>query len=631
MTIWYRRLFWLIGIYSFQRLLFVFFNFESLKTVSGSAWLWAFLDGLRFDLCTIATINTPIIAAHYSLEYLIWWRKPAADKAEKSNQLLNRMIGVIFFATNIPLIIFGIIDSRMFMFTGRRSTLDLFAIMGDVQEQAFGIMLDYWQLTFLTIGIVVAMGWQTWGEDFGHRPGRARSNDYRVALLWSVLAALLIRGGWQTKPLSPAHAYSHQPVTLANAVLNSGITVLRTPSAQTLKPFHDFANMDDVRQVLKIKSNNGGQAKGKNVVIIIVESLACEYMGFYNQGRGYTPFLDSLATKSVVFRNSFASGRRTIDAIPAIFAAIPAWRDQPFITSPYAANQIRPLPRELSKIGYKSAFFHAASTGSMHFDVFAKLAGFDAYYGREDYPDKRQDDGHWGIFDEPFLQFSLDKITEMPQPFLAGIFTLSSHNPFKIPKEHQGKFSKGTLPIHESIGYADYSLQEFFKTAAEKSWFKDTIFVITGDHTSLSSDSAYNNLPGRHRVPMMVYEPSGKLPKSAETKVASHIDITPTIFGLLGLQFDVDWLMGGPLFDSNWDGRFIQHEYGTWFYQDQSLQILLREEQRPNFFAADDRDLSSELANHDDLARLQRLKATRQYYINGLLGNSWLTSRVANP
>ena len=624
MKIWRRRLYWLIAIYTLQRFLFVYFNFDALRTVPLTGWLLALLDGLRFDLCTIATINTPIIAFHYGMGLLLRRRHPNIKSTDNSFRLLSRLIGTIFFATNMPLIIFGIIDSRMFTFTGRRSTLDLFAIMADVQEQALGVMLDYWPLTALSLGLVVTMGWYTWQRDLSQTPWKANRKERVYLLVWAVVAALLIRGGWQTKPLSPAHAYSHQPVALANAVLNSGITFLRTPWAQNLKPYHDFASMDEVREVLHVNTADGALASGKNVIVIIVESLASEYMGIYNQGKGYTPFLDSLASKSVVFQNSFASGRRTIDALPAIFAAIPAWRDQPFITSAYAANQIRPLPRELSKIGYKSAFFHAASTGSMHFDVFSKLAGFDQYFGREDYPDKNQDDGHWGIFDEPFLKFSLEKITEMKPPFLAGIFTLSSHNPFKIPVEHQGKFPKGTLPIHESIGYADYALKEFFKSAAEKSWFKETIFIITGDHTSLSDNPAYGNLSGRYRVPIIFYEPIGRLPKSMETKVACHIDITPTVFGLLGLEFQVDWLMGGPLFDPNWSGRFIQYEYGTWFYLDQSLQLLINDDGRTEFFAANDRSLSYKKTNYGDPGSLNLLKASRQYYVNGLLGNRWL-------
>ena len=629
MKIWRRRLYWLIAIYTLQRFLFVYFNFDALRTVPRAEWGLALLDGLRFDLCTIATINTPIIAIHYGIELILRRRHPNIESNDKSNRFLSRLIGTIFFATNMPLIIFGIIDSRMFTFTGRRSSLDLFAIMADVQEQALGVMLDYWPLTVLSLVLVVTMGWDTWQKDFSPNPWKANRKERAHVVLWAVLAALLIRGGWQTKPLSPAHAYSHQPVALANAVLNSGITFLRTPWAQTLKPYHDFSSMDEVHEVLQVNTANEIPGKGKNVVVLIVESLASEYMGIYNQGKGYTPFLDSLAQKSVVFQNSFASGRRTIDALPAIFAAIPAWRDQPFITSPYAANHIRPLPRELSKIGYTSAFFHAASTGSMHFDVFSKLAGFDQYFGREDYPDKNQDDGHWGIFDEPFLKFSVEKITEMKPPFLAGIFTLSSHNPFKIPAEHQGKFPKGTLPIHESIGYADYSLQQFFKSAAEKSWFDETIFIITGDHTSLSDNPTFSNLSGRYRVPIIFYEPNGRLPKSVETKVASHIDITPSIFGLLGREFGDDWLMGGPLFDKNWEGRFIQYEYGTWFYLDQSLQLLINEDGKTDFFDADDRGLSSKKLNYDDPGRLRILKASRQYFVNGLLGNTWLTPAKA--
>jgi phosphoglycerol transferase MdoB-like AlkP superfamily enzyme len=312
--------------------------------------------------------------------------------------------------------------------------------------------------------------------------------------------------------------------------------------------------------------------------------------------------------------------------MPAVFAAMPAWRDQPYIKSPFAANYIRPLPRELRKHGYSSAFFHGASTGSMHFDVFAKMAGFDSYYGRENYPGTEDDDGRWGVFDEPFLKYASSMMTTMTEPFLAGIFTLSSHNPFVIPKQYSGQFPKGTLAIHESIGYADHSLKGFFETASRQPWFKNTIFVITGDHTSLSDNPSYNNFPGGFRVPIIFYDPSGQLPKNVEGKTASHIDITPTIFGLLGIEFKTDWLMGGPLFHPDWQGRFIQSENDRWLLRTPVTDTLLDPSGTAKFFAPkDDNFKNPKLAPDEiDLDNLNKLRASRQYFLNGLLENSWI-------
>src|SRR5690606_12595848 len=97
--------------------------------------------------------------------------------------------------------------------------------------------------------------------------------------------------------------------------------------------------------------------------------------------------------------------------------------------------------------------------GTMFFDVLASRLGFRNYFGANAFPDDHQDDGRWGIFDEPFLLWSVEKLNAMARPFFTTIFTLSSHNPYKIPEEYKDTFPEGTLPIHKSIRYSDFALQ----------------------------------------------------------------------------------------------------------------------------------------------------------------------------
>jgi len=252
MRIWYRRLIWLLAIYAFQRLLFFYFNAAALNSVPIGTLLWSLSEGLRFDLCAIATINTPILALHYSF-YLITSSLKAPPNAKwRTARLGNQVIGLIFLAANIPMIAFGIIDSRMFAFTGRRFTLDLLAIAGDIQEQSLGILVQYWPLTLISFAAIGLFSWKTMQIDHiqSIKPS-GKKEVYRV-MLTSALALLLIRGGWQTKPLSPAHAYAYQPAALANMVLNSSMTIMRTPSGSSLKPVKDFASMADVRKILDV-------------------------------------------------------------------------------------------------------------------------------------------------------------------------------------------------------------------------------------------------------------------------------------------------------------------------------------------------------------------------------------------
>ena len=169
----------------------------------------------------------------------------------------------------------------------------------------------------------------------------------------------------------------------------------------------------------------------------------------------------------------------------------------------------------------------------MGFNSFTQIAGITSYFGKDDYPNKADYDGKWGIFDEPFLQYTANRLTNTQQPFFAGIFTLSSHHPYTLPEKHINRFKKGELPIHESIGYADYSLKQFFETAKNQDWYNNTIFIITADHTQQNSVDQFNNPVGIYRVPIAFYSPKFIKP-AIKHSIISQVDIYPTLIDLIG-------------------------------------------------------------------------------------------------
>jgi phosphoglycerol transferase MdoB-like AlkP superfamily enzyme len=174
-----------------------------------------------------------------------------------------------------------------------------------------------------------------------------------------------------------------------------------------------------------------------------------------------------------VFPNSFANGKRSIEGIPAIIAGIPSLLSDPFITSAYSGNNVTSFASLLKKKGYHTVFYHGGTNGTMGFDNFSRLAGFDHYFGRTEYNNDKDFDGTWGIYDEPFLQRTISELNKVNSPFAATIFTLSSHHPYKIPEKYIGKFPEGTLPIHAAVRYADFALEKFFNAASSAPWFKD--------------------------------------------------------------------------------------------------------------------------------------------------------------
>jgi len=128
--------------------------------------------------------------------------------------------------------------------------------------------------------------------------------------------------------------------------------------------------------------------------------------------------------------------------------------------------------------------------------------------------------------------YFIENCNQMKKPFINVFFSLSSHHPYSIPSHLQNRFPKGTLPIHESIGYADYALGMFFEKASKTEWYNNTLFVITADHTGPSNSMKYNSKAGHFMIPLLFYHPGGNL-KSEFERVTQQTDIIPGILDYL--------------------------------------------------------------------------------------------------
>ena len=92
----------------------------------------------------------------------------------------------------------------------------------------------------------------------------------------------------------------------------------------------------------------------------------------------------------------------------------------------------------------------------------------------------------------------------MKEPFMTSVFTASSHHPYNVPAEYQGRFPEGKLPMHKCIGYTDYALRRFFESASKQPWFANTLFVLTADHTNQSCRNVYETDLGVFSVPIVL-------------------------------------------------------------------------------------------------------------------------------
>lgn len=514
--------------YQLSRFLFFIMNIELFEQFTFKI----FIGGLLFDLAVIAYINCIFLILHI------------VPGNFKYRPLYQTTLKITFFAVNLLLISTNFIDIIYYRFTGRRSTFGLITATGmenDIIRLIPSYLKEYWYVgvSFLMTSIVLWMLMPNPKDKIVinnlTKKNYLKKCSYGIALLLVIL--IIGRGGFRKKPLRIVDAIEYGEVNNAGLVLNTPFSILKTlfkKEGNTFTHYYDSKELcKTYNPIISIKSNQAPLRK--NVVIIILESFGNE-----NVGRGQTPFLDSLITKSYYFKNGFANGKVSIDAVPSIISSIPSLMNDSYISSSYALNKVHSLPLIFKEQGYTTSFFHGAFNGSQNFDKYAKAAGFDEYYGKDQYQGKDAFDGKWGIFDEEFLQFYATKLGTFKKPFFSSIFTISSHIPYIIPERYQNKFPKGTTDIHESIAYADHSLRKFFDTAKKQKWYKNTLFVISSDHTSSGGDRETDQTNiGKFRIPILFFDPSNPALTGVSEKNFQQIDIMPSILDYLHIKTDM--------------------------------------------------------------------------------------------
>lgn len=613
---------------------FLFVNYSYFSENLSLSHVWEmYVGSLRFDISGILYVN---------LLYIVLMLFPLHFKEGKVYHIVCKWI---FLVTNGIALLANLIDSVYFKYTMRRTTATVFNEFGNEDNLAsiFGKeILNHWYLLLLLIVLMFAM------FKLYRKPKSERKNLvwWKYDLLYLVFLGLAVyisivgmRGGFTraTRPItiSNANQYVDRPIEAA-LVLNTPFSIIRTIGVQTFQNVDYYATEEELENVFtpvhNPLTNNG--FRQKNVVVLIVESFGREYIGAFNRDlengeyKGFTPFVDSLIEHSATFRYSYSNGRKSIDGMPSVLSSIPMFVE-PFVLTPASMNRLSGLAGELGKKGYSTGFFHGAQNGSMGFQAFARSTGFGGYYGRDEYnADSRfggdaDFDGTWAIWDEPFLQFYCTTMSEMQQPFMTAVFTASSHHPYNVPDEYKSVFPEGDLSIHKCIGYTDNALRKFFDSARKQPWYNNTIFVITADHTNETNHAEYQTDLGGFSVPIIIYEPGNDSIANCYDKVAQHIDIMPTILGMLG--YDNSYLaFGCDLFATSAEQCYaVNYLNGIYQYVKYGYVLQFDGTNTKAIYALDDKLMKNNLVGQVECQQRMEdeLKAIIQQYMSRMNGD----------
>ena len=513
---------------------------ENTDYLSYSVGAWK--GGLVFD--TSAILYTNALYVVMMLFPLHW----------KENAVYQKLCKWIFVIVNSIAFAINLADSVYFRYTMRRTTTTVFQEFsneGNLGSIFATELLRHWYLVLLFVG-VVAWLWFCYFKPCLDYHKLKSWWKYDIACLLSLLlyapfSVAGMRGGFTraVRPItfSNANQYVQRPIDAA-LVLNTPFALFRSIGKNVFvvpSYFSDEKELASIYSPIHQPSTLHSQLSPKNVVILIVESFGREYIGALNKDleggkyKGYTPYVDALISKSTTFKYSFCNGRKSIDGMPSILSSIPMFVE-PFILTPSSMNDYTGLAGILGAEGYETAFFHGAQNGSMGFQAFAQKTGFQKYYGRTEYEEAKGTndfDGNWAIWDEPFLQYYAEEMGKMKQPFMTAVFTASSHHPYRIPEKYKEVYPEEGLIMHKCVRYTDMAIGKFLEACSKQPWFKNTIFVLTSDHTNLSDHDYYQTDIGGFCSPIIIYDPSHPVGE-VQDKIAQQIDILPTILGLLG-------------------------------------------------------------------------------------------------
>ncbi|WP_298184380.1 LTA synthase family protein [uncultured Pseudomonas sp.] len=279
----------------------------------------------------------------------------------------------------------------------------------------------------------------------------------------------------------------------------------------------------------------------RNVVVILMESFAGHYVGALGGQGAITPNFDRLTEEGLLFTRYFSNGTHTHQGMFATMACFPNLPGFEYLMqSPEGANNFSGLPQLLGERGYDDLYVYNGDFGWDNQKGFFGNQGMSHFIGRNDYVDPVFSDPTWGVSDQDMFARADQELRKLDRqrPFYALLQTLSNHTPYALPDPLPVAPVSGFGSNDEhltAMRYSDWALGQFFEKARKAPYFKDTLFVIVGDHGFGSPEQLSDIDLYRFHVPLLVIAPGIQEQFGTRNDIAgTQLDIVPTIMGRLG-------------------------------------------------------------------------------------------------
>ncbi len=334
--------------------------------------------------------------------------------------------------------------------------------------------------------------------------------------------------------------------------------------------------------ILSRKIESDSAEVHKNVVLITIESYSADFMNHYGNKEQLTPFLDSLANKSLLFDNLYAVGNRTVRGLEAVTLCLPPTAGESVIKRKDNKNKFS-TASVFKKKGYQVKFLYGGDAYFDNMEDFFSGSGYDIVDKKSFTPKEITFSNVWGVCDEDMAKKAIQVMSaeaKTGKPFFNHWMTVSNHRPFTYP-DGRIDIPGNTKSREGGVKYTDFALRQFFKMAQKQSWYKNTVFVILADHCA--SSAGKTELPlDKYRIPALIFSPTNLKAQNCN-KLMSQIDLMPTLFGLLNFDYTSKFFGQDVLKSSYKQRAFIATYQNLGLIKDNILTILSPKQQAKQF------------------------------------------------
>jgi phosphoglycerol transferase MdoB-like AlkP superfamily enzyme len=551
----------LMLLYSLLRVALLAYNRELIGDTPVSTFVEAFYNGMRFDLRVVVYACIPLMLALFSV------RAMAARRALR--WWLTGFASLTLFLGLVELDFYREFHQRLNSLVFQYFQEDPKTVMGMLWNgYPVGRYLLAWALATWLLAKMFK------GIELLTRPSAAVTERTPrwylrclVLLLCVLISVVAARGTLrQGPPLRWGDAYTTDSA-FANQLGLNGTLTLYSAAANSFSSHRDNAwksTMSDaqalktVREMLLTSNDKLVDADTaairrdftppvertlpiRNVVVILMESFAGHYVGALGNPSNITPYFDKLAKEGLLFNRFFSNGTHTHQGMFATMACFPNLPSFEYLMrTPEGGNKFSGLPQLLSARDFDNLYVYNGNFQWDNQSGFFSNQGMTNFIGREDFVNPVFMDSTWGASDQDMFDRGAQELASNfgEKPFYALLQTLSNHTPYALPKDLPVTpvTGHGTFDEHlTAMRYSDWALGQFFEKARKEPYFKETLFVIVGDHGFGSEQQLTEMDLHRFNVPLLLIAP-GIQEKFGATSdiVGTQIDIVPTIMGRLG-------------------------------------------------------------------------------------------------